>query len=111
MIPKKIFSILLAVVSGLACSRYCISDAAEHAAGLRFRAVLMTAVSFLLGTWPLVIASGAGAVSRRSLGTAVFGGMLISVLFGTLLIPVFYALVQKLIDRSGGKQTLHPAER
>lgn len=88
-----------------------ISDAAEHAAGLRFRAVLMTAVSFLLGTWPLVIASGAGAVSRRSLGTAVFGGMLISVLFGTLLIPVFYALVQKLIDRSGGKQTLHPAER
>ncbi len=80
-----------------------VLDAAEHAAKLRFRAVLMTAISFILGTWPLVIASGAGAVSRRSLGTAVFGGMLISVLFGTLLIPVFYAIVQKVINRTCGK--------
>ena len=59
----------------------------------------MTAVSFLLGTFPLVVAEGAGAVSRRSLGTAVFGGMLISVLFGTLLIPVFYTLIQLLTEK------------
>lgn len=76
-----------------------IRDAAEKAAKLRFRAVLMTAISFILGTFPLVVATGAGAVSRRSLGTAVFGGMLISVIFGTLLIPVFYALIQIIIDK------------
>ena len=76
-----------------------VLDAAAHAAKLRFRAVLMTAVSFILGTWPLVVASGAGAVSRRSLGTAVFGGMLVSVVIGTLLIPVFYAVVQLMINK------------
>ena len=76
-----------------------IRDAAEKAAKLRFRAVLMTAISFILGTFPLVVASGAGAVSRRSLGTAVFGGMLISVIFGTLLIPVFYALIQIITEK------------
>ncbi len=75
-----------------------IPEAAEYAARLRFRAVLMTAVSFILGTFPLVVAIGAGAVSRRSLGTAVFGGMLLSVLAGTLLIPVFYAVVQRIIE-------------
>ena len=76
-----------------------IRDAAEKAAKLRFRAVLMTAISFILGTFPLVVATGAGAVSRRSLGTAVFGGMLISVIFGTLLIPVFYALIQIITEK------------
>lgn len=75
-------------------------DAALFAAKLRFRAVLMTAVSFLLGTLPLVIASGAGAASRRSLGTAVFGGMLVAVIGGTILIPAFYVLVQKMINWS-----------
>ena len=58
----------------------------------------MTAVSFILGTFPLVVAIGAGAVSRRSLGTAVFGGMLLSVLAGTLLIPVFYAVIQRVTE-------------
>ena len=75
-----------------------ILEAAEYAARLRFRAVLMTAVSFILGTFPLVVALGAGAVSRRSLGTAVFGGMLVSVIIGTLLIPVFYAVIQRMIE-------------
>ena len=75
-----------------------ILEAAEYAARLRFRAVLMTAVSFILGTFPLVVALGAGAVSRRSLGTAVFGGMLVAVIIGTLLIPVFYAVIQRMIE-------------
>mgnify|MGYP004714480005 FL=1 len=75
-----------------------ILEAAEYAARLRFRAVLMTAVSFILGTFPLVVALGAGAVSRRSLGSAVFGGMLVSVIIGTLLIPVFYAVIQRMIE-------------
>lgn len=73
-----------------------VHEAAIFAAKLRFRAVLMTAVSFILGTMPLVVAVGAGAASRRSLGTAVFGGMLFAVVFGTILIPAFYVVVEKL---------------
>jgi HAE1 family hydrophobic/amphiphilic exporter-1 len=58
----------------------------------------MTAISFILGLLPLVVAMGAGAVSRRSVGFAVVGGMLFAVLFGTFLIPSFYVVMQKLID-------------
>lgn len=82
-----------------------IFDAALQAAKLRFRAVLMTAISFILGVMPLVIASGAGAESRKSLGTVVFGGMLISVIFGTVLVPIFYVVIQWLIDKFSKKRT------
>lgn len=75
-----------------------VYEAAVNAAKLRFRAVLMTAISFILGLLPLVVAMGAGAVSRRSVGFAVVGGMLFAVLFGTFLIPSFYVVMQKLID-------------
>ncbi len=72
-----------------------ILDSAIDAAKLRFRAILMTAFSFILGVVPLVIASGAGAASRRALGTAVFGGMIASTVFGIFLVPVFYVIIQK----------------
>ena len=74
-------------------------DAAVEAARLRFRAVLMTAVSFILGVLPLLIATGAGAASRRALGTAVFSGMAAATLPGVIFIPVFYVLVQRIRDR------------
>ncbi len=80
-----------------------ILDAAETAARLRFRAVLMTAFSFLLGVLPLVIATGAGAGSRRALGYSVFGGMMAATLVGTLLVPVFYVIMQKLRERMKGE--------
>ncbi len=80
-----------------------IPEAAAYAAKLRFRAVLMTGISFVLGVFPLVIATGAGAASRRSLGTAICGGMTAAVIFGTLLIPSFYVIVQKIIEFSGKK--------
>jgi len=73
-----------------------IIEAAEIAAHQRFRPVLMTAFSFILGVVPLLIASGAGSGSRRSLGTAVFFGMLLSTVLGIFFIPVFYVAVQKL---------------
>ncbi len=82
-----------------------VHEAAIFAAKLRFRAVLMTAVSFILGTMPLVVAVGAGAASRRSLGTAVFGGMLFAVVFGTILIPAFYVVVEKLGRLSRRRQS------
>jgi len=82
-----------------------IFEAAETAAHQRFRAVLMTAFSFILGVIPLVIASGAGSGSRRSLGTAVFAGMSVSTVFGVLFIPVFYVFVQKLREFRGKEPT------
>ena len=72
-----------------------IVDAAAEASHLRFRAILMTAFSFILGVFPLVIATGAGAASRRALGTAVFGGMLAGTVLGVFFIPVLYVLVQR----------------
>lgn len=62
---------------------------------LRFRAVLMTAFSFILEVIPLVIAVGAGAGSRRSLGTAVFGGMVAAAIFVPILVPMFFSVIQK----------------
>jgi HAE1 family hydrophobic/amphiphilic exporter-1 len=91
-----------------------IVEAASIAAKLRFRAVCMTALSFVLGTFPLVIASGAGAMSRKSLGNAVFGGMLASILFGTLLIPAFYVVIQWLIEhtqKAKGSEPVPDAEK
>jgi HAE1 family hydrophobic/amphiphilic exporter-1 len=71
-----------------------IVDAAGAAAGERLRALLMTALTTLLGTLPMMIATGAGAASRNHLGTTEFFGMLASVVFGILLIPGLYALFQ-----------------
>jgi HAE1 family hydrophobic/amphiphilic exporter-1 len=71
-------------------------EAAIEAARLRFRPILMTAFSFILGVIPLVTATGAGARSRVSLGTAVFGGMLIYTLLGVFFIPVLYVVVEQL---------------
>ncbi|OGV35292.1 MAG: RND transporter [Lentisphaerae bacterium GWF2_45_14] len=78
-----------------------IFESAIFAARLRFRAVLMTSVTFVLGVLPLVIAMGAGAASRRSLGTVIFGGMLVSCIFGTILIPSFFVIIQYLINKMG----------
>ncbi len=71
-----------------------IIEAAGTAAGERLRALLMTALTTLLGTLPMMIATGAGAASRNHLGTTEFFGMLFSVVFGILLVPGLYALFQ-----------------
>jgi HAE1 family hydrophobic/amphiphilic exporter-1 len=71
-----------------------IIESAETAARLRFRAVNMTAVSFILGILPLVFATGAGMFGQKSLGITVFGGMLAALIIGTLAIPSFYVMVQ-----------------
>ena len=78
---------------------YSIADAAGAAAGERLRALLMTALTTLLGTLPMMIASGAGAASRNHLGTTEFWGMFASVAFGILLVPGLYALFQTWRER------------
>ena len=80
-----------------------VLDAALNAARLRFRAVLMTALSFILGVLPLVFASGAGAGSRISLGVTVLAGMIAATLFGTLLVPYFYMIIQRMREYIKGE--------
>jgi multidrug efflux pump len=69
-------------------------DAAVEAVRIRLRPILMTSFSFIMGVFPLVIAQGAGSESRQILGTAVFSGMVGVTVFGLLLTPVFYVIVQ-----------------
>ena len=71
-------------------------EAAMQAAHLRFRAVMMTSIAFILGVLPLVFASGAGANSRHSVGITVFGGMIAVAFVGTLLVPAFYVVIEKM---------------
>ncbi|MDE7149108.1 MAG: efflux RND transporter permease subunit, partial [Bacteroidales bacterium] len=66
---------------------------------LRFRQILMTAISFILGLLPLVFASGPGAESRRDIGTGVFFGMLVALFTGVIMVPYFFVWVYRLKSR------------
>jgi hydrophobe/amphiphile efflux-1 (HAE1) family protein len=77
-----------------------LEAAAVAAAGLRLRPILMTSFAFILGVLPLVFAIGAGAASRRALGTAVFGGMLAATLLAIFIVPVLYVVVGRLAGRA-----------
>ncbi|WP_309396267.1 efflux RND transporter permease subunit [Cerasicoccus maritimus] len=86
-----------------------VFDAALSAARLRFRAVLMTAFSFILGVIPLLIATGAGAESRKAIGTAVFGGMVVATVVSVIVVPMLYYIVQNISEKFGraSKPTEH----
>ncbi len=71
-----------------------IIEAATNAARARFRPILMTSIAFILGVLPLVIASGAGANARRSLGISVFTGMISSTCLAVVLVPAFFIVLQ-----------------
>ena len=79
-----------------------IVTAATTAAGLRFRAVMMTSFAFILGLVPLVIASGAGAATQRAVGTAVFGGMIAASMLGIFVIPGLYVALQTFREKVKG---------
>ena len=85
-----------------------LRESAVQAAKLRFRPVMMTALSFVVGVLPLVLATGAGAASRVSMGVAVFGGTIMAAITGTLLVPVFFAMVQGLREKIHGGRTAAP---
>lgn len=72
-----------------------IKESAIQAAKLRFRAVMMTNIAFILGLLPLVFAKGAGAASRNSVGMTVFGGMMAVAFIGTFLVPAFYVMIEE----------------
>jgi multidrug efflux pump subunit AcrB len=74
-------------------------EAALEAARLRFRPIIMTSMAFIFGMFPLVIATGAGAASRQSIGTGVLGGMLAATFLAIFFVPLFYVLIRKLTGR------------
>jgi hydrophobic/amphiphilic exporter-1 (mainly G- bacteria), HAE1 family len=81
-----------------------IIEAAVEAARVRFRPILMTSFAFILGVLPLVLATGAGANARRSLGISVFTGMLASTLLAVVFVPAFFVLLQRLDERMKQKK-------
>jgi hydrophobic/amphiphilic exporter-1 (mainly G- bacteria), HAE1 family len=84
------------------------TQAAIIASQERLRPILMTAIAALVGFFPLVIASGAGANSRHSLGTAVFGGLLVSTVLSLLVVPVLYIVIKTLESRVGRRRSKPP---
>ena len=88
-------------------SGHSIAEAALHAARLRFRPIIMTALAFIFGCLPLWTATGAGSASRRILGTVVIGGMTLATVIGILMVPVTFSVVEFLSHRwrHGGKGT------
>jgi HAE1 family hydrophobic/amphiphilic exporter-1 len=74
-------------------------DAALAGARLRLRPILMTSFAFILGCVPLAIASGAGAISRQQLGTAVITGMLAATMLGIFLVPVLFVVIERITSR------------
>jgi multidrug efflux pump len=79
-------------------------DAAAEAARLRLRPIVMTSLCFILGMVPLVIASGAGANSRHSIGTGVMGGMISATILAVFFVPLFFFLVESFSERFFGKE-------
>ncbi len=87
-------------------------EAATEAARLRLRPILMTSFAFILGVLPLVFATGAGSAGRHSVGTTVFGGMIVSTLLNLFIIPILYVIVRGLLPRKHhrGGDELAPTE-
>ena len=78
-----------------------ILDAAKKGAGERFRAVLMTALTFILGVFPMIVATGAGASSQIAIGTSVFYGMIAATFIGIIFIPALFALFESIKEWAG----------
>ena len=88
-----------------------IENAAIEAARLRFRAIMMTALAFVFGVLPMVFATGAGAQSRIAVGATVFGGMTAAATIGTILTPVFYVLVQSMVENAAKRKQAKEAQQ
>jgi len=88
-----------------------VVEAAIESARIRLRPILMTSLAFILGVLPLVVATGAGQVARRSVGTTVAGGMLISTFLNLVFIPVLYVVVQTVRGKFGGGGQRHAGEQ
>jgi hydrophobe/amphiphile efflux-1 (HAE1) family protein len=86
-----------------------IVAAAMEAGRLRLRPILMTAFAFILGVIPLMLASGAGAASRQSIGTTAFGGMLAATILSLVMVPVFYAVIERMREGAAVNRSATPS--
>ena len=86
-----------------------VVEAAAEGARERFRPILMTSFAFIFGVAPLMVAGGAGAASRHSLGTGVFAGMLTATMVGIFFIPLFFALIRRISERLGRRELVTPS--
>jgi multidrug efflux pump subunit AcrB len=86
-----------------------VQAAGEEGARTRYRPVMMTALAFIVGVVPLVIAVGAGAGARQSIGTTVFGGMILATFIGVLFIPPLFVLFELVSTRTSRKTRLRVA--
>jgi multidrug efflux pump subunit AcrB len=90
-----------------------VREAAEDGARTRYRPVMMTALAFIIGVIPLVLATGAGAGGRQSIGTTVFGGMILASFVGVLFVPMLFVGFEELSTRTARlfrRRTQRPAE-
>ena len=90
-----------------------LTDAVMNAVRLRFRPILMTSLTFILGMLPLVLSTGAGAAGRVAVGTGVMGGMIVATLLGLFYIPLFYLSVRRWLTKRrppSAEDKAHPAE-
>ena len=83
-------------------------DAALEAARLRLRPILMTSLSFILGAMPLVLATGAGAAARHSIGTGIIGGMIGATTLALFFVPLFYFIITSIKEKVSGKKPEKP---
>ena len=89
---------------------FSILEASKKGAGERFRAVLMTALTFILGVFPMIIATGPGANSQISIGVTVFFGMIMATLVGIIFVPALFAFFEKIKERFSLNKNLHTKE-
>ncbi|MDE3019827.1 MAG: efflux RND transporter permease subunit, partial [Nitrospirota bacterium] len=87
-----------------------LAEAAIEAAKLRFRPIVMTSMAFIMGVVPLVVATGAGAASRNSIGTGVFGGMLAATFLAIFFVPLFFVVIQQASRRIMGRRAAAPSD-
>jgi multidrug efflux pump len=88
-------------------------EAAREGARIRYRPVMMTALAFIVGVIPLVVATGAGAGARTSIGTTMFGGMVLASIVGVLFVPALFVLFERVregLRRARRSRRPHPAE-
>ncbi len=87
-----------------------VAQAAIEAARMRFRPIVMTSMTFVLGIVPLVIATGAGSAARQSMGTGVFGGMIVATFIATVFIPLFFVWLSRKNTKKDGEESVGEAE-